>query len=335
MLFSVVMVPFSRWINGVAEKEVTSRKFRFKDEHKSQLDSGLLNRGYKEITLSGSQGTKLVGVLRLTDSSKPFFVYFHGRGSNIFDNSPKRSETVMLSALADAGMNVLCVDYPGYGKSTGKASYQGVLDTADIVMDFMHTLQFPDGKKLDTKEDVIMMGTSLGTLSLARCISEMPVKGVVFSVPVTQIDDIVSNVGRGVFKPLGNFIQFRLSVEDGCRKSLAENALVIYNSYDNFSPPLIHAAPIMQALKESETDLKRYDVEKVGLPHRNHSLKPEQVYTILQHWVNDIYHPQKSEGKQPKGMYQESMESKIVRNSEATMHTCQQSPANYHREVGG
>ncbi|MGI5870236.1 MAG: alpha/beta hydrolase [Kiritimatiellia bacterium] len=83
-------------------------------------------------------------------ASDKVLVYFHGNAEDLGFGHP------VYVAFRDAGMSVLCVDYPGYGPSDGSPSEQGLYGVADAA----HAYLTRDLGIAET--NLVAMGLSIG-----------------------------------------------------------------------------------------------------------------------------------------------------------------------------
>jgi len=87
---------------------------------------------------------------RQKDTLRPWIIFFHGNAENL--------QTIWLAGifenLENLGVNFLAVEYPGYGNSTGSAQEKFLLESAQAVVDKIHTEFRPAA--------VILFGWSLG-----------------------------------------------------------------------------------------------------------------------------------------------------------------------------
>ncbi|XP_005997062.1 protein ABHD13 [Latimeria chalumnae] len=93
----------------------------------------------------------------------PTIIYFHGNAGNVGHRLPNA-----LLMLVNLKVNVLLVDYRGYGKSEGEASEYGLYLDSEAVLDYVMTR--PD---ID-KTKIILFGRSLGGAVAIHLASENP-----------------------------------------------------------------------------------------------------------------------------------------------------------------
>lgn len=86
------------------------------------------------------------------------------------NDANKSRYTAALPIFAETGWDVILMDYPGFGESTGAASFEGVMASARVVME--HAL---------AQDDVVVgYGISLGTPVLARVAADLDLSACVF-----------------------------------------------------------------------------------------------------------------------------------------------------------
>ncbi|CDJ42639.1 GE18197, related [Eimeria tenella] len=88
---------------------------------------------YDDLFLTTKDGVRIHGwFLKQTENEKaPTFILFHGNYGHVGLTLPR------ARWLYDQGMNVLVIDYRGYGRSEGTPSEAGVYMDADAALDFV------------------------------------------------------------------------------------------------------------------------------------------------------------------------------------------------------
>ena len=82
--------------------------------------------------------------------SNKVLLYFHGNAEDVGHGFP------VYAAFRDAGMSVLCVDYPGYGPSAGAPSEKGVYASADAAHAYLTQTRGV------AETNLVVMGLSIG-----------------------------------------------------------------------------------------------------------------------------------------------------------------------------
>jgi alpha-beta hydrolase superfamily lysophospholipase len=117
----------------------------------------------------------------LSDSAQPFrgiILYFHGNRKHIgyyADQTPP---------MTRAGYRVLMIDYPGYGKSSGKLTEQKLYDWSEIVYRIAH--------KQVAADSIFIHGKSLGTGVAARLASIRSCKTLILETPYHDLPSVTA-----------------------------------------------------------------------------------------------------------------------------------------------
>ena len=115
---------------------------------------------YEDVRLSTSDGVTLHGWYIPGDDSEQVLLFFHGNAGNI----SHRGESIAI--FHRLGLNVLIIDYRGYGESGGSPSELGLYRDARAAWQYLtETLGF-------APSDIILFGRSLGSAVAAKLASE-------------------------------------------------------------------------------------------------------------------------------------------------------------------
>ena len=136
---------------------------------------------YKEINLRVTDSRNL-GIVQFTvpDSvCKGVVLYFHGNMRNIERYAPHATQ------FTRNNYEVWMMDYPGYGKSTGERSEQGLYDDA---LEFykMARARFP-------KDSIIIYGKSMGTGIAAQLASIRDCKRLILETPYYDFPSVIQH----------------------------------------------------------------------------------------------------------------------------------------------
>ncbi len=111
------------------------------------VEAGLV---YEEVKLTTADGVSLHGWYLPNPTSKKTLLFFHGNAGNI---SHRLDSLLIFHRL---GLNVLIMDYRGYGRSEGNPGEDGLYRDADAAWQYLIEQR---GNKA---EDIVIMGRSLG-----------------------------------------------------------------------------------------------------------------------------------------------------------------------------
>jgi uncharacterized protein len=157
----------------------------FFPNYPSRLDGDWHPRGLnmEEVRLTTSDGVRLHAWWVPDDEARFTFLAFHGNASNIANRAPT------YEFLHDAHVNVLALEYRGYGRSEGKPSETGIYRDAEAAYDYLVKSKDKDPKT------IISFGQSLGTAVATHLATRRQVAGVVLEAPFPS----ASRVARKTF----------------------------------------------------------------------------------------------------------------------------------------
>lgn len=109
------------------------------------------NLKYTEFSIPVEKDTATGIFIKSDLKPKATVLFFHGSGGNV------SSYTFMTKPLADAGYQVLMIDFRGYGKSTGTPTHQNIQRDGQKFLEYALSLPEAKGKP------VIIYGASMGS----------------------------------------------------------------------------------------------------------------------------------------------------------------------------
>jgi hypothetical protein len=136
--------------------------------------SPIVERDVEEVWLLTEDGVRINAFYRSLPASKLVLLWFHGNAENIGYGLDH------LRALAKIGVNILAVDYRGYGKSEGKPDEAGVYQDADAAYDYLIK------QRHFRAEDIIIYGHSLGGAVAVNLASRRPCGGLIVQSSFTN-----------------------------------------------------------------------------------------------------------------------------------------------------
>jgi pimeloyl-ACP methyl ester carboxylesterase len=158
-------------------------------------------------------------------------IYFHANGEDLGKTHP------FLCAMRDIfKVNILAVEYPGYGICPGTPDEAGVMVNAAAAMHFAsETLAWPyDGIKL--------FGRSVGTGPAVALAAQYPVAGLILVTPFLSIREVL----RGYLGPIADlgkdiFLNYKLA------DVIDSPTLIIHGKQDELIP-ISHAVKLYEKL---------------------------------------------------------------------------------------
>jgi uncharacterized protein len=130
----------------------------------------------EEITLTSSDGEKLIAWHVAPRGDKPVVIYFQGNAEGL---KPRVGRFTWLTA---DGTGLLALCYRGYGGSTGKPSEDGLIRDTRAAYDFA-AAQYPAKR-------IVLFGESLGTAVAIALAAERDVGGLILDAPFTSAVDV-------------------------------------------------------------------------------------------------------------------------------------------------
>jgi hypothetical protein len=189
-----------------------------------------------EITLQTSTGDRVVAWAYSDPAlapGRPAILFFHGNGENL----ATMHRAGLFEELAQARVAWMAIDYPGYGRSSGTPSEEGVRAAAESAVAWMHE-HHPD-------RPLVLCGWSLGAAAAIGAASRHPeVRGLIALSPWTTLPDaarrlfpafVVQGLLRETYDSLAAARQIHMP------------ALVAHGEQDNLIP-VEHGKAIAEAL---------------------------------------------------------------------------------------
>jgi fermentation-respiration switch protein FrsA (DUF1100 family) len=135
-------------------------------------------RGAEEVWLSAPDGEKIHGLYWKAPDGRPTVLFFHGNAQSVFEWSLVRED------LSDLDCGLLLVDYPGYGKSSGKPNEAGSYAAGQAALDW---LVAEAGVSV---EQVVLFGKSLGGGVATYVAQDKPIKGLILESTFKSIPSV-------------------------------------------------------------------------------------------------------------------------------------------------
>ena len=136
---------------------------------------------YGKATIPSTDSVKLVcWIIPSADTSTLWLLYLHGNAGNV----AKRGYVEHYAQLHKLGLNVLAVDYRGYGESSGNPSEQGLYDDARAGYEYLRSAQQVPAER------IIVYGYSLGSGIAVDLASKVAAAGLILEGSYTSISDV-------------------------------------------------------------------------------------------------------------------------------------------------
>ena len=176
---------------------------------------------YQSVKLTLSNNTKIAGWYFPHPDATKTLLFFHGNGGNI----SHRGDSIYI--FHKLKLNVLIIDYPGYGDSEGSPSEEGLYQSATAAWHYLLS-----DKKVKAN-DIIIFGRSLGGAVAADLASRVTAGGLILESTFSSVLDIVDID----FPLLSHFIYLRYSFDSQYKlQKVTVPVLVIHSPGDGVIP---------------------------------------------------------------------------------------------------
>jgi len=210
---------------------------------------------FEDVYIQTRDNVKIHGWLIKAPSAKSTLIFLHGNAGNIGDRLGK------IDLFHRMGLNILIIDYRGYGKSGGRPTEEGVYKDAEAAYDYLR-------KRNDTKEqNMIGYGASLGGAVVIDLAAKKRLDGLIIDSSFSSAADIAKKIYP--FLP-AFFMKIKFDSEEKI-KDITVPKLFIHSVEDDVIPfvlgkKLYDAAPEPKEfveIKGSHNDGHIFDQEKI------------------------------------------------------------------------
>jgi pimeloyl-ACP methyl ester carboxylesterase len=114
-------------------------------------------------------------IIRPPSIGQSWIIFFYGNGMTVGGTAPTRQR------LANADYGVVCVEYAGYGVSSGSPSEHGCYRSADVAIAYL------EQETSATLDRITLMGWSLGSAVAMDLASRRAVRAQILLSPLTSL----------------------------------------------------------------------------------------------------------------------------------------------------
>lgn len=195
---------------------------------------------FETLRIATEDGETLDGWHVPAPDARATLLFFHGNAGNI------GHRVEMIALFHSLGLNVLIIDYRGYGRSTGKPSEAGTYRDAEAAWRYLtETRHVPAG-------DIVLFGESLGGAVAAQLAQRHAPRALVLYAAFTSLPDMAREFYP--YLPTGLLARYRYDTRAaliGLRCPL----LILHSKEDEIVPyrqaqQLLAAAPEPKRLVE-------------------------------------------------------------------------------------
>lgn len=204
-----------------------------------QMDSTPKEWGlaYEDVFLNADDGVQFHGWYIPCDDAEKVMLFFHGNAGNI---SHRHASIDIFHRL---GVNVLAIDYRGYGKSQGKPSEQGTYRDSRAAWDYLV------GERGISPENIIVHGRSLGGAIAAWLARDCNPGALIIESAFSSVPDMA--VDLYPFIPSRKLVRFQYDTREYV-KSVRCPVLIVHSPNDDIVP-YNHGRILYETAKEPKS----------------------------------------------------------------------------------
>jgi hypothetical protein len=263
-----------------------TEKDLFKINRVSKLNE---NVRLEEVYLNTNDSINIYGWFIKHKEAKGTFLYFGGDGFYLWN----RLTPDVINVLTNNKMNLMLIDYRGYGRSEGVPSIEGIYEDARATYQYLCSRKDIDSSK------IIIYGHSLGTFVATHLAKKYPAAGVV-------LEGVISNTTEMRDVALKHnapwYLRWLVAIDadsvvmnlDNLKemKYIKQPLLVVTGERDNISPP----AMAEEIYAESVSSIKRIEIipngEHKDLYFSNGDGRRDYYSEVLKNYLNAVFEVQ-------------------------------------------
>lgn len=194
-------------------------------------DAGL---AYQDLTLTTEDDERLNAWFVPAEQARGTLLFFHGNAGNISHRLDS------LRIFHQLQLDVLIVDYRGYGRSSGRPTEQGLYRDGQAAWRYL-----TEERQVDPN-DIVLFGRSLGAAVAAHLAARQPVGAVILESGFTSIADLGSDLYP--FLPVRLLVRYRYPTAEDLTQVTAP--VLVVHSRDDEIIPFSHGEQLYQVASE-------------------------------------------------------------------------------------
>ena len=214
---------------------------------------------YEDVSLTTSDGLRLHGWYLPHQDSNKVLLFFHGNAGNI----SHRGES--LAVFHELGLNVLIIDYRGYGRSQGSPSENGVYRDARAAWDYLRQ------SKGFASTHIILFGRSLGGAVATRLAANVQPGALILESTFGSARDMAAAVFPLLHRLI--FLRFRFNSAQVIKR--VESPLLVLHSPDDDIIPYRQGRRVFEAANEPKRFVKMRGDHNSGFVQSQPAYKSE------------------------------------------------------------
>ncbi|MDT8453460.1 MAG: alpha/beta hydrolase [Gammaproteobacteria bacterium] len=223
--------------------------------------------GYEDVALQTTDGVRLHGWYVPAPGSKQVLLFFHGNAGNI---SHRRASLEIFHRL---GLNVLIIDYRGYGKSEGSPGEAG------LYMDAMAAWDYLINERGFAADEVVIFGRSLGGAVAVQLAAQVPARGLIVESTLSSARDFA----QVAFPILSRLIVMRYDFNSVAKLPRVQAPVLVLHSPDDEVMPFHLGERVFEAAPEPKAFVRLRGDHNSGF-----YLSQPEYEQVLAEWLKGL-----------------------------------------------
>lgn len=192
---------------------------------------------YEDVRFAAADGIELHGWYVPAPGARRVLLFFHGNGGNI---SHRRESIEIFHRL---GLNVLIIDYRGYGRSSGTPSEAGLYLDGEAAWVYLTRVRG------FAASDIVVFGRSLGGAVAATTAAAHPPRALILESTLSSAQDFA----REAFPVLSTLMVMRYEFPTAARMSEVRCPVLVLHSPEDEIMPFALGEKVFAAAREPRT----------------------------------------------------------------------------------
>jgi fermentation-respiration switch protein FrsA (DUF1100 family) len=265
-LFMVLRIALGVYVGLTLLVFLMQARYLYYPEREISADPSQVNLAYRDVMLDTADGEKIAAwfVPAAHEGEAASLLFFHGNAGNIGDRLGS------IQTFHELGLNVLIIDYRGYGRSSGKPTEKGTRLDAEAAWTYL------TGELAIPPERIIIFGRSLGGgVAVSLAASHQPALLVVESSFTSTMD-----MGQRMFPLLPVRLLSRHRYDSVKTLKSVHCPVLVAHGPDDATIPFAHGRRLHAAANEP----KQFVTLQGG--HNEGGMDSDRAYQrLLSEWV--------------------------------------------------
>ncbi|MBT3294350.1 MAG: alpha/beta fold hydrolase [Verrucomicrobia bacterium] len=271
-LFVVLRIALLVYVGLTLLVFLAQARYLYYPDPEITADPSLINLDYRDVMLDTADGETVAGwfVPAADEAAAPALLFFHGNAGNISDRLGS------IQTFHELGLNVLIIDYRGYGRSSGKPTEKGTRLDAEAAWTYL------TGELAIPPERIIIFGRSLGgAVAVSLAATHNPALLVVESSFTSTMD-----MGQQMFPLLPVRLLCRHRYDSVKTLKAVQCPVLVAHGPDDATIPFAHG----RRLHAAANDPKQFITLQGG--HNDGGMDSNRAYQrLLREWIAEYVSP--------------------------------------------